>query len=137
MPFIRYDIGDMATQGPTHCSCGRDGTMIRELRGRMVDIFPLADGREMHSYDLVSLMMATEQATIYQYQFVQESKDRVVLRIVPFNPKLGIDQFAVMQRKLVEHLGPTVHLDMQLVDEIAIEECGKYRVSRSNVSSVY
>ena len=44
MPFIRYDIGDIAVAGSESCSCGRTLPIIKQIEGRRRNMFVFRDG---------------------------------------------------------------------------------------------
>ena len=88
MPFIRYRIGDLATRGAP-CACGAPFSTIGEIQGRMIDYFPLPDGRLLHPYEIVSRLVWGPAEWLRQYQLVQERRDRVVLYAVVAEPASG------------------------------------------------
>ncbi len=135
MPLIRYQIGDLATQGAPRCPCGAPVATIRGVRGRMLDYFPLPDGRVVHPYELTMPMMAAH-AWIEQYQLTQELVDRVVLRIVPSGPPPA-EAMAHLRRQYAESLGAEVAFEVHLVEDLNLDANGKCRVSRSLVRSPY
>lgn len=140
MPLIRYRLGDVVTQGAapngTPCACGLPFATIRQVQGRMIDYFPLPDGRMLHPYDIVTQLLPGSNPWIRQYQITQERTDRVVLRIAPFGTPPA-EHVTQVQRSIGHLLGPLVTLDVRLVSEIAVETTGKFRVSRSLVQSAY
>jgi phenylacetate-CoA ligase len=135
MPFIRYRIGDLATRGAP-CGCGAPFSTIAEIQGRMIDYFPLPDGRMLHPYEIVSRLVWGPREWIKQYQLVQERRDRVVLYAVADEPpspeRLG--EFGRIVRPL---LGAGVEFEVLLVSRIPLESTGKLRPSRSLVESEY
>jgi len=135
MPLIRYQIGDLATQGAPRCSCGAQVSTIRGVRGRMLDYFPLPGGRIVHPYELTMPMMAAH-AWIEQYQLTQELVDRVVLRIVPGGQPSNV-AMTQLRRQYAESLGAEVTFEVHLVDDLDLDANGKCRVSRSLVRSPY
>jgi phenylacetate-CoA ligase len=79
MPFLRYRVGDIAVLDPTHkrCECGRGLPVVKEITGRTDDIIITPDERFITGahgpFNFVD--------GILWYQFVQESKERVVVKI--------------------------------------------------------
>ena len=136
MPFIRYKLGDAVVQGDAPCPCGAPFSAIRSVQGRMLDYFPLPDGRVLHPYSLSMTLLDEAAHWLCQYQITQESKDRVVLRMVP-RATPSPEDLAKVRQALIAHLGAGVELEMLLVPEIALEPSGKFRVSRSLVESAY
>jgi len=135
MPFIRYRLGDLVTQGDAPCACGAPFSTIFTVQGRMLDYFPLANGRLFHPYELVMIILE-RGGWIGQYQLTQERRDRVVLRVAPrMTP--SAENLAWFERAAREQLGPGIEFEVVLVRDIALERNGKFRVSRSLVESSY
>jgi phenylacetate-CoA ligase len=136
MPFIRFEIGDIATRGANPCRCGWQGSTIAQLRGRMLDMFPLPGGREIHPYRIVFIIIQYLADRVFQYQLIQESMDRVVLYMVP-TPGTTITGFEELTSAVEGLLGDDVRFEIRVVDAIDFEQSGKFRVSRSRVTSEY
>jgi phenylacetate-CoA ligase len=134
MPFLRYRIGDLATRAGS-CGCGLPFESIGEIQGRMIDYFPLADGRLLHPYEIVSRLVWGPREWLRQYQLVQERRDRVVLYAVTDGTSAErLEQIGRLVRPL---LGPAVEFEVQVVERIPFESTGKLRPSRSLVHSEY
>jgi phenylacetate-CoA ligase len=136
MPFIRYRVGDAVTRGEPACPCGQPFATIRAVQGRMLDYFPLADGRVIHPYDLVLTILPRSTPWMRQYQLVQEREDRIALLVVPLTPPSPAE-VGVVEDAVRAQLGPRVEFTVRLVPEIRAEPTGKFRVSRSLVRSAY
>jgi len=136
MPFIRYRLGDIVTRGSETCRCGQPFSTIRNIQGRMLDYFPLPDGRLLHPYEIVLLLIGDADSWVKQYQLTQEQEDRVVLRVVPSHTP-SLRQLAVLEESGAALLGDRVKFQVVLVPEIQLEPNGKFRVSRSLVKSDY
>ncbi|HEX2218412.1 MAG TPA: AMP-binding protein [Gemmatimonadales bacterium] len=134
MPFIRYRIGDLATRGGA-CGCGLPFAAIGEIQGRMLDYFPLPDGRVLHPYEIVRLLVWGPGEWLRQYQLVQERTDRVVLYAVAGEPVAA--RLEAVTRAVRPLLGPAVEFEIRLVERIPVESTGKLRPSRSLVRSEY
>jgi phenylacetate-CoA ligase len=136
MPFIRYRLGDLVTRGDERCACGQPFSGIGSIQGRMMDYFTLPGGRVLHPYDILSALVSGEDQWIRQYQLLQERTDRIVLRVSPAAGSVS-EQVARMERSVTRLLGPEVHFQVQLLDEIPLEPSGKFRPARSLVHSEY
>lgn len=136
MPFIRYRLGDVATRGNQDCSCGRPFSSIRSIQGRMIDYFPLPDGRLIHPYQILSSFIGTGDNWIRQYQLLQERKDRIVLRVLPARAPEA-DRVVSLEQSVLSLVGPRVTFQVELVDELPLEHTGKFRPSRSLVHSAH
>lgn len=135
MPFIRYRIGDLATRAES-CRCGLPFGSVGEVQGRMIDYFPLPDGRVLHPYEIVSRLVWGPREWLRQYQLVQERRDRVVLYAVTDGPP-STERLEMIGRIARPLLGPSVQFEVQVVERIPFESTGKLRPSRSLVHSEY
>jgi phenylacetate-coenzyme A ligase PaaK-like adenylate-forming protein len=135
MPFIRYRIGDLATRGAP-CRCGAPFSTIGEIQGRMIDYFPLPDGRLLHPYEIVSRLVWGPGEWMKQYQLVQERRDRVVLYLVA-DESPSAERLEEIGRTVRPLLGPGVEFEVHQVARIPFESTGKLRPSRSLVHSEY
>jgi phenylacetate-CoA ligase len=136
MPLIRYKLGDVVTKGSESCRCGRPFSSIRGIQGRMIDYFLLSGSRILHPYDIVTAQQLHAARWIRQYQLVQERKDRVVLRIAPWNAAVSAQQeIARITESAQKVLGSEIEFQVILVPEIRPEPSGKFQVLRSLVTS--
>jgi phenylacetate-CoA ligase len=134
MPFIRYRLADVAIRGSEQCRCGQPFSTVRALRGRMIDYFPLADGRVLHPYNILDRFMPEAEPWIRQYQMVQEQPNKIVLELVPKRP-VGPRFQEQIERSASHLLGPDIDFQVRLVSEIPLGPGGKFRHSRSLVAS--
>jgi phenylacetate-CoA ligase len=135
MPFIRYRIGDIATRAEV-CGCGLPFGSVGEIQGRMIDYFPLPDGRLLHPYEIVTRLVWGRDKWLRQYQLVQERRERVVLYAVTDGSPAG-DRMEEIGRTVRPLLGPAVEFEVRVVEQIPVEASGKLRPSRSLVQSEY
>jgi phenylacetate-CoA ligase len=136
MPFIRYRLGDIVTKGSETCKCGLPFSTIRSIQGRMIDYFPLPDGRSIHPYEIALILVYNADPWIRQYQLTQERVDRIVLQIVPLTTPRP-QELIRLRESVSALLGKGVEFDVTLVPEINLEPTGKFRVSRSLLNSAY
>jgi len=136
MPLIRYRSGDLVTRGSETCACGEPFSTIRDIRGRMIDYFPLPDGSLLHPYEIVSRMEGGSEPWIRQYQIIQEKVERFVLMVVPEGspPAEKLDR---LKEDVGKRLGEEVELEVMVVPRIEREPHGKFRVSRSLIRTNY
>jgi phenylacetate-CoA ligase len=135
MPFLRYRIGDIATRADV-CRCGLPFGSIGEIQGRMIDYFPLPDGRQLHPYEIVTRLVWGPGEWLKQYQLVQERRDRVVLHAVT-DGQPSADRLEALGRTIRPLLGPAVEFEVRVVERIPVDATGKLRPSRSLVHSEY
>jgi phenylacetate-CoA ligase len=136
MPFIRYRLHDVVTRGAEQCACGSPFSTIDAVQGRMLDFFPLANGRVLHPYEIIDAMLHDRMKWMRQYQLVQPRQNLVVLRVVlskmPTQERL--DQMHVDARRL---MGEGTQFQLEFVPAIPAEPNGKFRLARSLVHSNY
>jgi phenylacetate-CoA ligase len=82
MPFIRYELGDIAVAGAAACTCGRALPVITRIEGRTRNAFVFRDGvrvwpraamvRPMHAF-----------VPFQRYQLVQFDHERIEFRYTP------------------------------------------------------
>lgn len=124
MPFIRYRTGDWATYVSDRCAeCGREHIIIRNILGhRIQESLVATDGSEipwtalnMHDNTFVH---------VRQFQFMQETPGRAVLKIVPAS-EFGNEDTERIYRNLRRKLTDQLTLGVELVDAIPLSPRGK------------
>lgn len=136
MPLIRFRLGDLAEQGSAHCDCGAPFATICGVQGRMLDMFPLPDGRVIHPYYLSETLIMDDPEWIENFQLTQERLDHITMRIIPREEPTTqrIERLRALGAAL---LGAHVEFELMIVDSIPSETSGKYRPARSFVTSSY
>ena len=124
MPFIRYQIGDIGVPGENRsCECGRGLPLIKKIIGRTTEIFVFNDGTRIAGEMFIHLM---KEFPIKEYQFVQVSDSRVVLRL-----KKSDNVGAGVKEKITEtykkYLPDRVRLDFEEVEGFTKTITGKFR----------
>jgi phenylacetate-coenzyme A ligase PaaK-like adenylate-forming protein len=131
MPLLRYQIGDTGELLERACGCGRGLPLARPTLGRSVDYISLKDGTLVPPYDLTCAI--EDVAGMRQYQIVQRTLDRLEVLIVPC-PEFDEGS----RRQIRERLRPILRgitAEIRLVDEIAPEPSGKYRIVMSQAGA--
>ncbi len=124
MPFIRYDLGDIATAGDTPCPCGRGLPLLKHLDGRADDFLLRPDGSLLSPGLLVNRLKTVPG--LRQYRITQEHPlrlDCLVLR----HPDAGADCLDTFRRVLSELTGPALELEIRPVDRLPPDASGKIR----------
>jgi phenylacetate-CoA ligase len=127
MPFIRYRTGDLAIRGPLRCPCGAPCTTLERIQGRIIDRFTLPDGTKLHPYHLLEPLV-NDAPWLRRYQIVQESVDRLVVKLVPLpgrNPSAG--DLQLLRTRFQQPLGPGVSVTFETVSELPPAGNGKFR----------
>jgi phenylacetate-CoA ligase len=136
MPFIRYRLADLVTRGATQCACGQPFSVIGAIRGRMVDYFPLPNGRTVHPYQILQTLQPVTETWIRQCQLLHDRPGHIVLQVVPTGSPLPELESRIASA-VMPLLGPGVELAIRFVDDIPLEAGGKFRHARSLVASNY
>lgn len=123
LPIIRYDTGDVGS-----ISQNSNGQiLIDQLFGRKVDIITNTKGEIISPHTITNLMWG--KSWLDQYQFVQKSKDKYILRI---NSK-KINNFSDIDSKLKTILGNNAEIFYDIVDEIPVLSSGKRKYILSEI----
>ena len=132
MPFIRYDVGDLAAPSGALCDCGRGLPLLSELVGRFADVLTTPGGAYVSVSALSTIL--TQVPGLDECQFVQKAVDRLLVRVVP-RPSYTTESEIVFRQQLTELLGLQTRITFEYVDTLARTSSGKARLSVSEISS--
>jgi phenylacetate-CoA ligase len=82
MPFIRYELGDIAVAGMEGCPCGRTLPVIAQVEGRSRNAFVFRDGSRMWPRPSMVRAMAPF-VPFSRFQLVQRDFEKIEFRYVP------------------------------------------------------
>jgi phenylacetate-CoA ligase len=123
-PFIRYRTGDVGVYTSQKCSCGRNYPLIKKIEGRLQEFIITNSNRPI---SISSLNMHSNIFdNIKQFQFYQEKKSHVVLKIVRLDSYTEKDTIKI-KNELGKKLGDDIDLIIRFVDEIPRTLEGKYQ----------
>jgi len=128
MPFLRYDTGDYAAPGSFACRCGRKFRTVEQIVGREDDILLTPDGRRVGRLDPVFKGLET----IRKAQIIQESLQRIVVRVVP-GTGFREDDLESIRLELEKRVGANMEYAFELVEDIRPGPGGKFRAVVSRV----
>lgn len=131
MPFIRYQIEDVGMPVEKACSCGRGLPLMKIAGGRMTDFLVAPDGRIISGASLTIYLIANAPG-VAQAQILQEKRNEIILRIVR-NEKFGDESLRFFEREIPRFFGGAMKYELEYVDEIPLEQSGKYRFSISKI----
>jgi phenylacetate-CoA ligase len=120
MPFIRYDLGDVAVLGSRRCPCGRTLPLLERIEGRRTDIVVTPDGRTIPGAALPWCFLADRGAR--RIQIIQESVDSLTIQL---SMDAGLSAEAVestkleVRRRYESVLGQALRLDVNVVPDIS------------------
>lgn len=91
-PLIRYDLGDYAERGGA-CPCGRGLPTLARVMGRQRNLIVLPDGRR--HWPIAGFQKVRAVAPVKQFQFIQETRESIELRMVTDRPLTAAEEDAV------------------------------------------
>jgi phenylacetate-CoA ligase len=128
-PFIRYNIGDLATYNDQPCSCGRSLPLMGMVTGRTYDYVLKRNGDKISSTTLLGHVLVNFSKYIHEYQFIQKDFDIFSMLIIPtrlYHDKIGKELTNRFRRDF-----PDARIKIQLVDKIKREDSGKLKAFKS------
>jgi len=123
MPFIRYEIGDLATLSPDNLKCKIRLPSLTRIIGRYRNTFTLADGRVL--FPNVPMSGFRDYLGYSQIQVIQTEFDRLEVRYVPDGSNRPADRKA-LEAWLRKGLDPCFSVQVKEVEEIPPSSDGKY-----------
>jgi len=133
MPLIRYRIGDVGVTTDESCDCGRSWPLIKRIEGRSDDFLILPSGQPISPLNLVNAMDPEYVKGVMQYQIVQEKRDFFLVKVV-VNQDFNREEISIIQKRIqLRCLGEEINVDVQVVNEIAKDKTGKFRIIVSKV----
>lgn len=125
MPFIRYEVGDLATARMGRCSCGRGLPRLGQVVGRTTDILYTPEGKQ------ISGVSVLDTFTIHipgfkQVQIVQEQLDEVTFNIVKAD-NYTEESLTILAEKVPKIFGPKMRHRINFVDSIPRTNRGKFQ----------
>ncbi len=134
MPFIRYSIEDAAAwYSGEDCPCGRESQMIEMVEGRLVDSFQTKDGRRVWAGFAGAGFKCLTHPTIKQFQVVQKSLDRMVVRLVK-NENIPADILDEISTVIQTTFGQEIVVDFEFPEQIHSLESGKHQYAVSELN---
>jgi phenylacetate-CoA ligase len=137
MPLIRYRIGDIGEWAENACSCGRLLPALKTVSGRVSDIFVTKEGVRIHGEYFTHMFYF--KSWVKKFQVVQEEPDFIRVLIVPLDeakrtPSSKAEEFGEITEKIRLVMGEECRVLVELVEQIAPTDSGKYRYTISAVS---
>lgn len=127
MPFIRYEVGDLATVARGVCPCGRGLPRLGRVHGRTSDILFAPDGRAISGISILDTFII-HVAGVRQAQLVQDALDHIRVRVVG-GAGFGDATVQELHRAVAKVFGPAMRCDVETVEVIAPSARGKYQFS--------
>ena len=125
MPFIRYEIGDMATTRPGPCACGRGLPRLGRILGRTTDLLYSPEGRAISGVSIMDTF-TIHIPGLKQTQIIQDERDHLVFRVVRA-PDFESGSLDALEAAVRQCFGERMRYDVEYVESIPLTERGKFR----------
>jgi phenylacetate-CoA ligase len=128
MPFIRYNLNDIASYSGQMCPCGRTFPLINQINGRKNDYMISDDGSKISYFTSYFNGLAPN---VFEYQIIQEDINLFKVLIVPGKSykSEGENIFIPVIKKFF----PNAEIDIKLVKAIERAPSGKFAAFKSMV----
>ena len=128
MLFIRYDVGDIGYIIDKPCPCGRKTPRVF-LEGRGAYFILLPDGRTYSFNQLMKIIEGDFSHLVKKYQLIQETTDKIILRVVPTDAYEDVRAVSLKQAILSAlKCTRSIFIDVQKVQHIENLPSGKAQV---------
>lgn len=135
-PLIRYRIGDyICLEDPSKkCSCGSTFPIVKSIEGRSTDyILSSTNGK----VNLGNISNSTKGIDgIIKFQVIQKDLNTVQVLLV-VSDKFNSNEKIKFKEALTERFGPKMLINFQIVDDIAPEKSGKFRLVKNLLGKTY
>ena len=130
MPFLRYQIGDMATLGPKKCACGNPLPTLKKINGRIINHFILEDGTMIPGEFFIHLIgVVLNDGKIKKFQVIQDNYREI--RILVVCDKLNQTEIKNINHKIRIVMGKNCNIEWDFVEDIPKTKSGKYLYTKS------
>lgn len=122
MPLVRYRTGDLGEFTDELCPCGRSSRMIKSIQGRVFEFIETPSGVR-----LTATALNVHDNTwdhVLQFQYVQKTRDTVLLRVIKADAYTEADERRVLDR-MAARFGDEIHLRIEYVSEMPKTPRGK------------
>jgi len=128
MPFIRYEIGDMAILGPKRCKCGNPLPTLKDVTGKSRDFFIREDGSLLNGGFFMYLFRTRDW--IKAFRVIQEDYRKIRVQAV-LKDHINDMERREIDQKIKRAMGNRCKVIWELVDEIPWSQSGKYLYIKS------
>jgi phenylacetate-CoA ligase len=128
MPFIRYDVDDIAVLSNKKCTCGRNYPLLQLIEGRENEYIVSHSGELI---PIISISYSHIMKNVKQFQFYQDVKGEVILRLVslPSFTKYDAENIISNLRQELKD----IKIKLEYTDIIKRNENGKFNYIIQNI----
>lgn len=132
MPFIRYEIGDVAVESEEQCPCGRGLPLLEKVVGRTYDIITSPSGKLVHGEYFNHVFYRVEG--VRQFRIRQGADRGLTVTLVPGEGFDRSEACARIEEIIRGEIDPAFEIECEVVDRIETTASGKYRFTSSEVT---
>ena len=133
MPFIRYEIGDIATVGPKKCKCGNLLPTLLHVDGRIIEHFVREDGTFVPGEFFIHVIgVVHNKGFIRKFKVIQEDFKKIRILVIP-EKKINNHIKENIENEIKMVMGQDVQIIWELVDDIPKTSEGKFLYTKSLV----
>lgn len=125
MPFLRYRIGDLAELGGSDCPCGRSLLVLKNILGRIGEVFKTKDGHLIEpNFWCLAFMVGRQSQDVERFQVVYRRNDCIRFRIVPrrgYSARTEAD----LRRFIEKSFPSSMQFEFECVSDIQPQPSGK------------
>jgi phenylacetate-CoA ligase len=129
MPLIRYRTGDLAVVSDRACACGRAFGVIDRIVGRLDDVVVTPEGRRIGRLDPIFKCVSS----LREARVLQDGEDHVTIEVVVAHGLPDAERRELVHQASLR-LGPSMRVDVAIVDAIPRTRAGKLRMVENRVS---
>jgi phenylacetate-CoA ligase len=128
MPFLRYRIGDLAELGGSDCPCGRSLAVLKNILGRIGEVFKTKDGRLIEpGFWCFAFMVGRQSQDVERFQVVYRRTDCIRFRIVP-RAGYSVETEADLRHFIEKSFPSGMQFEFEYVSDIKPQPSGKYLI---------
>lgn len=132
-PLIRYDIGDrIRLSNMKKCPCGRHTPVIDEIIGRLNDYLWSPENGKVNLGNVSNCVKSITE--IVKFQTIQNHENEILIKIVKGVNYTHHDEISFLS-EMRARVGNKMVINIEYVNEIALESSGKFRLIKNNWSS--
>ncbi|AEC21754.1 putative polysaccharide biosynthesis protein [Pusillimonas sp. T7-7] len=131
-PLIRYRIGDRISLAPEdyRCPCGSCFPVVKQIDGRSSDFIWSPENGKVNLGNISNCTKDVEGITCFQ--IVQDEADAVDITVMA-NDRFTQDQRDHFLHAMGLRLGPSMHMNLKVVEQIPREASGKFRIVKNRL----
>ncbi len=133
MPFIRYEIGDMATMLEKPCSCGRGLPRLGKVMGRTSDFLYTPEGKMISGISILDTFVIHIKG-FKQVQIIQNEIGKIILKIIK-DENFGEHSLQALKETVPKIFGPKMKYQIEFVDKITMTARGKFQFTICNIEN--